>query len=338
MSEFLNFDPHNGYHSSGIDDGLVYYSAQYGVFLIELLDAQSDYLLTGSPEAPTSLLPLLTKEGPCGAVANALPFFGSHGAPVAVPGSEPLVAELLHTVEVGITEGRWASVTLVENPFRPIQSKVLDRLRYLSPADERISQITNWEGDPPEDLEGLIARFHPKLRNSIRKGCSTGQVVELASTPKEWEFLAAEHERGISRLGGKAKSREVFDALQRHLDGFVRLHCGYVDGRMSAALLTIRFGSSVEYFVPVVDPDLRSDQVLPHLISVVMLSELQGGATMWNWGGTWRSQTGVLRFKSRFNATNRPYRYLHWCDDAIASAEESVLLDDYPYWYTRRFR
>ena len=330
-------DPRVGYDSSGIDDGLVYYTAQYGSFLMDLLGAQSDYLLAGPPEAPVGLLPLLTKEGPLGAVANALPFFGSHGAPVVARGGDDLVGDLLDEVESGIGAGRWSSVTLVENPFHPIDDEITRRLRYLAPVDERISQITHWDGDPPGDLEGLLGRFHVKHRNAIRKGRSTGQVVELASRQDEWEFLAVEHERGMDKLGGRTKGRDVFDGLRRHLAEWVRLHCGYVDGRISAALLSIRYGSTVEYFVPVVDPERRSDQVLPHLISVVMLSDLQSGATAWNWGGTWSSQTGVFRFKDRFGATNRPYRYLHWCDTSIASADESALLREYPYWYTRRF-
>lgn len=337
-NELNTIDPRVGYDSSRIDNGLVYYSARYGAFLMDLLGARNDYLLVGSPAAPAALLPLLTREGPRGAVANALPFFGSHGAPVAGEGGEAVVGDLLDEVESGIGAGRWSAVTLVENPLCPIGDEMIRRLQYLVPVDERISQITHWVGDPPDDLEGLIGRFHVKHRNAIRKGRSTGQIVELASRPDEWEFLEVEHRRSMSELGGVMKGREVFDALRNNLGEWVRLHCGYVDGCMSAALLSIRYGPTVEYFVPVVDSRRRSDQVLPHLISTVMLSDLQSGATAWNWGGTWRSQAGVFRFKDRFGATNRTYRYLHWCDAAIASAEESALLSEYPYWYTRKFR
>lgn len=330
-------NPFDGYDSSSVDGGLVYYSASYGAFLQDALAAKSNYLLAGTPSAPVGLLPMLVKEGPLGPVANALPFFGSHGAPVTEVGNESLVEDLLNVVESGIQDNRWAAVTLVENPLKPIDERLVRGLRYLRPIDERISQVTYWTDDPPEDLEGLFHKFHVKHRNAIRKGLATGQEVRLTSSTEDWEYLISQHEIGIGRLGGMSKSREVFEALRKHLSGLIRLHCGYTNGRRTAALLSLRYGSTIEYFVPVVDLEWRNSQVLPHLVAAVMLSDIQDGVSAWNWGGTWNAQSGVFRFKNRFGATNRPYRYFHWCNGAVASAEPSYLLKSYPYWYTRLF-
>jgi hypothetical protein len=320
-----------------IDGGMVYYSTQFRSFLTELLEANSYYLISGESSAPNALLPLLTVEGRFGVVANGLPFFGSHGAPVVAQGHELLAARLLHLVESRIETREWASVTIVENPLKPLSGEMISNLKFLRSIDERISQITHWEENPPEDLEDLIRRFHVKHRNAIRKGRSTGQVVEVATRADEWDFLIKEHARSIRQLGGSIKSSDVFEALRRNLGEMVRLHCGYVDGKLSAALLSLRYGKTVEYFVPVSNPDFRHLQVLPHLVSEIMLSDFGSGVQAWNWGGTWISQGGVQRFKNRFGSTNRRYRYFHWSNDDIASAPEDTLTREYPYWYTRKF-
>jgi hypothetical protein len=329
--------PRREYRTNQLDDSLVYYSPQYGRFLESLLNAESRYFFVGARDEPDGLLPMLMVDGPFGAVANSLPFFGSHGAPVAKGNDPGIVEVLLGAAEQTIEELALASMTIVENPFHPISETQIATLKYLRPVDSRISQITHWPHGAPADDEELISHFHSKHRNAIRKGRATGQVVVEASSEEEWEFLLSEHQRGIAGLGGVAKDAIVFEQLRTHLGSALRLHCGYVSDRLVSALLTIRYRSMVEYFVPVVAEDMRSEQVLPHLVAQVMLDSFRHGATAWNWGGTWLNQDGVFRFKDRFASTNRPYRYLHWCNDRITNADRADLLTAHRYWYTRKF-
>lgn len=336
-SRIVQLDPNEGYDSSGLDMGFIYYSAEYSSFLSMLLDAKNRHLISGPAHNPFAMFPLLEKAGPHGMVLNSLPFFGSHGGPVT-RGESPIVASvMLQHLDQMISSKQWDAVTVIEHPLQPWVTEDLANLTNLKIADTRVSQITEWKRDPPDSLEELLVQFHGKMRNAIRKGMATGQVVSQANSEAEWQFLEYQHANAIRRLGGVEKNHSVFDCLRHHLGKRVRLHCGYVDSSLCSALLTLRYGSTTEYFVPVVSPEMREQQVLPHLIAQVMLTDFQNGISSWNWGGTWESQSGVLRFKSRFGATNRKYRYLNWCTPRIRETSQDRILRSYPYWYLRKF-
>jgi len=332
-----SLDPKVEYDSSNIDGGLIYYSCAYGRFLEKLLGGERNYLFTGLPERPCSLFPILIKDGPFGPVVNSLPFFGSHGAPIAARSSLVRPPDLLQSLEGAIAEARWTSVTVVENPLAPLTEAELNSLAFLREVDRRVSQITHWTTKPPNSIDELLSIFHVKTRNAIRKGALSGQEVVSGSTEHEWEFLISQHQQAILGKGGAAKSKEVFQRLRDSLPQNLRLHCGYIRGELVSALLTLRYGSSIEYFVPVVRTDFREKQVLSHLIAEVMYQDFREGSTLWNWGGTWNSQAGVMRFKSRFGATSRTYRYLNWCDPSLIRMEPYDLKNHYAYWYTRRY-
>ena len=130
----------------------------------------------------------------------------------------------------------------------------------------------------------------------------------------------------------------MFDLLRKHLADALHIYAAYSpNGDLASALLTLEHESTVEYFTPVVKPEFKESQVLSGLIFNVMLDKFQKGFCNWNWGGTWKSQLGVHRFKSRFGAVDRPYRYFNWTNSQVAKRSPEELLNEYPYWFTRKF-
>ena len=71
------------------------------------------------------------------------------------------------------------------------------------------------------------------------------------------------------------------------------------------------------------------------LIFHAMAELTADGYELWNWGGTWPSQKGVYRFKSRFGAADFPYRYFNKIfDPAILKYSQAELNSFYEYFYT----
>jgi hypothetical protein len=69
-----------------------------------------------------------------------------------------------------------------------------------------------------------------------------------------------------------------------------------------------------------------------------MMETAREGFTCWNWGGTWRSQEGVYRFKNRFGARDMPYRYFHRLLDVSLMTElPSNVAAKFPYFYTIKY-
>ena len=67
---------------------------------------------------------------------------------------------------------------------------------------------------------------------------------------------------------------------------------------------------TVEYFVPAVHEEMRPLQPMSLLVFRTMAEASRVGFSAYNFGGTWRSQDGVHRFKQRWGARDCPYRYL----------------------------
>jgi hypothetical protein len=318
---------------------LIYQTSEYLAFLIDLLSCENETIKFSDSEIGETTLPLLVKDGPRGRVANSLPFFGSHGGPFSLDGSRGGCGKALQILEDRIKQSDYSSVTVIENPFQPITTEYEEPLRFLRAVDTRISQVTHWNIEVVATEKTLLEKFHQKTRNSVRKGVSRiGTVRDCSRDDEVFAFLASEHQESIVRLGGIPKSTKVFDLLRKHFSDALRLYGAYTpEGDLASALLTLEFESTVEYFTPVVKPEFKESQVLSGLIFSVMLDKFQNGFAHWNWGGTWESQQGVHRFKSRFGAVDRPYRYFNWTNSKIAECSSKELLIDYPYWFTRKF-
>ena len=318
---------------------LIYQTPEYLTFLIELLSCEDETIKCANSEFGETTLPLLVKEGPRGRVANSLPFFGSHGGPFSLDGSNGGRGKALQTLEGRIKKNDYSSVTVIENPFQPMKIEDEGSLKFLRVVDTRISQVTHWDMEILATEKALLDKFHQKTRNSVRKGVSRiGTVRDCSRDEDVFAFLAQEHQEAIMRLGGIPKSTRVFDLLRKHFPDVLHLYAAYTpQGDLASALLTLEYGSTVEYFTPVVKPEFKESQVLSGLIFNVMLEKFQNGFCNWNWGGTWESQIGVHRFKSRFGAVDRLYRYFNWTNSQIVDCASEELLADYPYWFTRKF-
>jgi hypothetical protein len=318
---------------------LIYYTKVYQDFLKELLLAADESISVLRSTHQSTCLPLLVKDGPLGRIANSLPFYGSHGGPHSMTGEPYERVDALRVLEERIDNGDYSSVTVIENPFDCLSKEEVAVLKNLEVVDTRISQVTQWDEDikPTESL--LLEKFHPKTRNAVRKGLiRIGEVKNCTHDKEVFDFLVTEHQKSIALLGGIPKSSDVFVLLQKHLNHYLRVYGAFSrEGDLGAALLTLEYCNTIEYFTPVVHPNFRESQMLSGLIFNVMQNRFQNGFTAWNWGGTWQSQVGVHLFKSRFGSTNRVYRYLNWCDAKVKKSTPENLLEHYPYWYTRNF-
>ena len=104
--------------------------------------------------------------------------------------------------------------------------------------------------------------------------------------------------------------------------------------------MLLQFRHTIEYITPVVCKEYRASQPLSFLIFHAMQDAVGRGFRQWNWGGTWRTQHTLYRFKAGFGAIDRPYSYL-----VVASEESHRRLravrrqigDAFPYYYVYPF-
>lgn len=262
-----------------------------------------------------------------GPVINSGPFFGSHGGPIAL-NSEAETMLLRDLIDLSESLGA-CSLTVIENPLSPLSNENLRKLG-LEPTDQRISQITF--------LPTSLDEIHPKTRYAIRQAGLHSPVYSRSNAESDWDWMKSEHDRSMAVLGGIPKSKRVFELLRETFGSECQLWTATVGDSKAAALVILTHGLTIEYFTPVVAPQFRSLQILSGLIWEVMTQMAAEGFKLWNWGGTWLSQEGVYRFKSRWNADNLPYRYFtRVMKPEIKERTPDELRRIFPHFYVFKF-
>ena len=311
---------------------LLFQSWRYQSMLIDLLGCSQQGLLALDDAGHIqAVLPLLAANGPLGVVLNSLPYYGSNGALI---GDDPAARAMLVAAYHNLVQAQGvAASTLIENPLAPGGA---DGIAY-DLTDERIGQLTPLPAAGDEKA-ALMQSFHHKTRNMVRKAEKRG--VEVVVDNEAMTFLMDVHQQNMREIGGLAKSRNFFVALPQYFrpGQDYRIYVARLGGEMIAAILVFFFNRTVEYYTPVVRKEYRDTQAISAVIFRAMCDASVQGYAWWNWGGTWLSQEGVYRFKSRWGTKDMPYRYFTSVHNPeILKVSPAELLVWYPSFFTVPF-
>ena len=316
----------------GTPGALVYHSIRYRNLLVDHLGCDAEYLMALEGGEIRGVLPLMWSGEDGARICNSLPFYGSHGGPVAT--APEFEEELLEAWNERVTDASTLAGTMVANPF-------LDRAAPLpahTMTDERISQITELPDQAVEDE--IMALIRPEARRNVRTALRLGVSVELDNGDAALAELNRIHQENMRAIGGLAKSEDFFEAIPRHLraeDDF-DVWIARLDGEPLAALLVLRYNGVAEYFTSGTRLEHRGDNPHSALLVAAMSHAARRGCRRWNWGGTWVGQTGVYRFKRKWGAQETRYRYFVQINDkALLDATPDQLLKRFPNFYVAPF-
>jgi Acetyltransferase (GNAT) domain len=302
---------------AGRPEALVFHSLPYRDLLCEHLGCRAEYLVAVEGGELRGALPVMW----AGAVANSLPYYGSHGS---VLGDDAAAREaLLDAWDERANDPGTAAATLVENPF----ASPLPREPAHDLLDERLNQATAL--DRP-----VLELAEPSAARNVRHAAKEGVVVAVAEDGLgELAELHAEH---MATIGGRAKDHSFFAAVPRH---FARgrefdVYLARRDGEVAAALLVFWAGATAEYFCPANAGEHLASQPLAAILARALDDARERGLAWWNWGGSWASQDGVRRFKRKWGGRPAPYRY--FCrvgDRALLDASPAELQAAYGHFF-----
>lgn len=325
--------------------GMLYHSIKYRNFLGEILEgARDNYLLAFEEGKLTAAIPVFIKEGPLGTVVNSLPFYGSHGSLVYVNEASPEAkTTLLDAYGKLCLKEEAITSTVISNPLESDES-IFEEYR-ADLIDERIGQFTRLPGkiDPDTVPDMLMSSFHQKTRNMVRKGQKNGFILGHDGSEKTLKSLFLLHDENIKAIGGLPKSWKIFQAIKRNFiyDRDYRVYTATKNGEIVSALLIYYHKDVAEYSTPTIRKDCRPYQPLSYLIFQAMLdASVRKGCNWWNWGGTWLSQGGVYRFKSRWGTQDMRYKYYireYHEHGSFRDCSAEQLLSAYPNFYTIPF-
>jgi hypothetical protein len=311
------------------DGGLIYYSSRYRDLLLTELGCEAEYLLAREGGEICGVLPMMWSENGGERVLNSLPYYGSHGSPLA--NSRKAERALIDAWDERASDSGTLAATMVANPFRG--EELLEPVHDLT--DDRIGQVTTLPSAEPGELMSIYSK---RGRRDVRRAERRG--VEVERNPDRLPDLWRLHKENMRVIGGLAKSQRVLTELPRHLEPRqdFDLWVATKDGELIAALLVLYFRYVAEYWTPAVEARHREDEPMALTVFHAMLEASRRGCRFWNWGGTWSSQDGVYRFKQKWGAQDRPYRYFVRVNDrSLLDATPEELLDRFPHFYVLPF-
>lgn len=309
-----------------------YHSLRYRDLLIAVTGANAEYLICKDDAGSISgVLPLMSRDGPFGTVINSLPFFGSYGGVLAT--DSEAAAVLWQAYGQKLEKPGLAAATVIDNPFA-----ITSTLPPFPPSyiDTRIAQITPLDG--ADAGAKLMARIDSSTRRNIRKAEQSGVTVAVENSAIG--FLARTHCANMAEIGGVAKPASFFEEFPRifRANDEYRIYIARLDGKPVAALLLFYYKDFVEYFTPATEDDQRGVQPMAAILHRAMLDAAAEGRRIWNWGGTWTSQTGVYRFKRKWGAEERVYSYnTHVVRPDLLTHGAATLRSEYPWFFVVPF-
>ena len=311
------------------EESLFFYSIKYKLFLEELLNIKSNYLLAiDSNNNIQAILPLMEKDGKFGKIINSLPYYGSNGG--VLSRNKEATMELLSYYESLIES--IAGSTYVTNP---LQNNSYD-LKY-DILDKRVGQWTPIVYE--ENIEeNILKSYHSKTRNLVRKAIKLDLKIEVDNS--QIDFLYETHYDNITAIGGKAKDRKFFELIEKYFEENVdyKIYIAKLDGKKIGAVLLFYYNKTVEYFTPAVVSEYRNYQPTSLIIYRAMIDASCDKYSWWNWGGTWLTQDGVYHFKKRFGAIDKEYKYFIKINNKdIYNSSPKELLAEYDNFYVIPF-
>ncbi|MGD9609974.1 MAG: GNAT family N-acetyltransferase [Desulfovibrionaceae bacterium] len=322
---------------------LIYHARRFLEVLASVTQAELHVfgaIAGGSLEAA---LPCLVKTVPSlGTVCNSLPFYGSNGGLMFRDGldsvtREMIAGDLLSAMDAFVrTRERPLTATIIGAPGVPVPTA----LETFAPTrDRRIGQVLRlpvW-ASASDNREQLMARFHQKTRNALRKPYKSGISCTRRDDPEAYAALRDFHAQTMAGLGGTPKPAPFFEALlTRFAEPERPLYVATQDGRSIAALLVLRYNRTCEYYIPATAAAFRAWQPMSMLVFESMLDAMRDGYAWYNFGGTWLNQDGVHRFKARWGAEDIPYDYYiraYATLDHLRTLGATGAFSRFPYFY-----
>ncbi len=326
---------------------LVSVSLPYRSFLKKVMSGSRDLYLTARQGGRiVGALPSFLVESPNhGRVLNSLPFFGTPGGVfVSKKANEPekVRRDLVRAFDEIARGYSVLTSTLIANPLES-EGSHYDQYASYDLLDRRIGQFIrlHWNLKDPEEIQkALMKSFHPYARRNVRKALKSGVETLHDGSMEVLRELSEIHKENMAAIGGRAKPWSVFQAIFQTFtyDTDYRVYVAQKDGATIAALLLFFWNRTTEYFVPVTRLAFRELQPMSLLVYLAMQEAVKRRCLFWNWGGTWLSQSGVYRFKSRFGTTDNEYRYyVKVYDDRVFQQSKESLLESFPYCYVLPF-
>jgi hypothetical protein len=326
------------------NEAMFYHSILYRNLFRDFLESEPCYIIAKENDRVIGAIPgFLRVNKKYGNIINSLPFFGSNGGVLVdsrlnydekIEIKKRLIEEFTNFA----LERDCVLSTIITSPFDKNPSFYENNVQYKF-KDARIGQITEFKsttGDIEQEIMyGIIEK---RNRAAIRRPIKNNITIEFSN---DFNPLYEMHNENISGKGGIVKPRSFFQKiLNTFKEGEFDIMYAKKGSEIIAGLLLFYFKDTVEYFTPATFIKYRKEQGISLLIFKGMKKAIKNGYRYWNFGGTWKTQEGVYKFKRGWGAKDYPYYYYisqYDTIDDIMKLSPEELIKEYKWFYILPF-
>lgn len=288
--------------ATGAQVALAYHFPFYRDVMVEAGVGQAAWLGWWRDDRLSAVLPAFIRSTEQGSVWNSLPYFGANGGVVSSADLAPEAIPLLLDAAVAHMRARGDGLSMAL--YTPLGACVTSYTAALKPdvEVEKFTQVTALDGSP----------WSKSIRYDIRRAESLGVTVDEAITSEALAEFYKIYTENCQDVGIPRKDFTVISALTKYIasDGPVRLYFARQGGRMVAGLMMLWGPQTVSYYLPCTLASARALQPGSVLIDYAARDAVSHGKMLWNWESSPDRNSGVYRFKERWNAHEYPFRIL----------------------------
>jgi len=307
-----------------------YHSKSHILFLKDLLKIEPNFIQVKEKDEIIGLMPFFIKKSKHGLVINSLPFFGSYGGIVSKNDCTKLILNELNNFNL---ENDILSSVIISNPFLQNESMYEDHYSYTF-KDQRLIQYLDLKNKSENDLWNSLEQ---RVRRAVRKSQKLNITVTNPELSDEVidEFYNM-HITEMQSKGGKNKPKEFFQKIKEnfiiHRD--YEIFCAQYNEENISYLLVFYHNNFAEYYMPAYTSESKNTQSTSLLIWSSIKSSIQQKVDFYNFGGTWKNQSELYRFKRGWNAIDFNYNYYINCDlKKIKEIGIDELSKNYEFFY-----
>lgn len=307
---------------------LGYHYPFYRDVLVEMGVGKPVYLGARLGGELVGMLPAFVRESEIGSAYCSLPFFGPNAGVLCADGrhQDDIHAALLQALLDRARQANALSCS-VYTPFLFEDFAQYDRFRP-DVVVEKFTQYTNLQG----------AAWNSSIRYDLRRAERLGVTIEEGILPERLDAFYAIYRSNCEDYGIPLKPKRCVELLvEPHVVGRrTRLYFAMQGGQMIAGLLAIHSPATASYYIPCTLHEARTLQPGTVLINRSFQDVQEAGVQIWNWEASPSRESGVYRYKEKWNAVEKTYRIYIWTPrglEPFRQAGKDRLATEFPYFF-----
>jgi len=337
ISEIINSIDYNEYDDlvNNTNYSTFYHSKNHIKFLESILGIKPNFITVKEDNELVGVMPYFEKKEEYGIIINSLPFFGSYGG--AISNNSNVVEKLVEELNLVNKENDVLSSVIIENPFNN-KNEIYEKKFIFHTSEERLIQSTVLENKTDGEIWNDLEK---RVRWSIKKSEKNHIKILTENTSEiHMKKFYDLHVNSMKVKGGRPKPEKIFSVILKNFEPGKEydIFIAMMGDRPIAYLLVFYYKNFAEYYLPAYDPEFLSLQATSHLIWESMKKAQNKKIDYYNFGGTWKNQEELYRFKRGWAANDFNYKYFIFRDlDRIKEAGLKEILKKYEYFYVCPF-